>query len=62
MEADIKSLLDDIGDYLVDQHPQYLTTKDRLDPTALLHRAYNVLMSIEPPLKCVATGDECAAR
>jgi hypothetical protein len=62
MEKDIKSLLDDISDYLVSQPPEYLSSKDRLDPTALLHRSYNLLMDVEPPRKCHITGDECAGR
>jgi hypothetical protein len=47
MDKDLKSLLDDISDYLVSQPPEYLASKDRLDPTALLHRAYNLIISIE---------------
>ena len=47
MDKDLKSLLDDISDYLVNQPPEYLASKDRLDPTALLHRAYNLIISIE---------------
>ena len=49
MDHDTKSLLDDISDYLVHQPPQYLTTKDRLDPTALLHRAYNLIRGFDLP-------------
>ena len=49
MDHDIKSLLDDISDYLVSQPPEYLASKDRLDPTALLHRSYNLILSFELP-------------
>ena len=49
MDHDIKSLLDDISDYLINQPPEYLASKDRIDPTALLHRSYNLILSLELP-------------
>ena len=49
MDQDIKSLLDDISDYLISQPPEYLASNDRIDPTALLHRSYNLILSLELP-------------